>query len=135
MPKTNVVVCVTPQLNCVKQIEFGKYLAQHLGVGIKIVTIQPKLADAQKRADDLKILYKLSKKTSCSIDVLYSQNTSQGLYTYICKQNPCHIILGSPDNRAKFYTDFIAFNLPAPISIVNEKFIYTLPTMSLPLTE
>ncbi len=132
MAKENpVLVCVTAQLSCEKLIKAGLELSQKLNRELVVVTVQNKNADAARRAQDLKALNQLSKSTGCSIDIIFSEHITQSLASYIHKIDPCHIFIGNPDSSGHFFEEFMSNVYEAPVSVVNDKVIYTLPAFQL----
>ncbi len=128
MPKANpVLVCVTAQLRCEKLIRAAEDLAAKLNRELTVVTIQPKNAEPQQRARDLKCLNTLSKLCDCDIDIIYSDHVTTSLAAYINRCEPCHILIGNPDTKGAFFNEFMSNHYCAPVSVVDEKIIYTLP--------
>ncbi len=122
-----VLVCVTAQLRCENLIKVAADLAQKMNRALKVVTIQAKNAQPQQRARDLKCLNTLSRLCNCNIDIIYSDNITIGLASYINRCEPCHILIGNPDKNGKFFTEFTANNFGVPVSVVGDKILYTLP--------
>lgn len=135
MKSKNVIACITAQEACLNIINAAKKMAEKLGSGVKIVTVQPKTVDANTRAADLKCLYTLANASSCNIDIIYSEDITSALSSYISKQSACHIYIGTPDISSTFFKQFMKCEYNVPISVVNSKIIYTLPPCEISLLE
>lgn len=122
----NIIACVTAQISCENIISAAKDLSKKLNCNLCVVTVQRAKEDAKVRANSLKILNKLSKITDCSIDIVYGDNPTKALISYIKKLSPQHIFIGNPNPNTSFYKEFIS-NLPWPISVVTETTFYTIP--------
>lgn len=129
--KNPVVACITAQLSCKNIIEAGRELAEKLNCGLTVVTIQKREEDAERRARDLKILDSLSKLCDCDISIIYSNTPVTSLSSYVNKINPCHILIGNPNSESSFFNNFIAAVNSAPVSVVNNKILYTIPAKEL----
>lgn len=124
-----VLVCVTAQLNCERLINSGKELSQHINKPLYVVTVLNKESSAKEKSAALKTLNILSKKTGCSIDIIYSDNVAQSLGIHINKVNPCHILIGNPIEGGHFFEEFMSNVYSAPVSVVSgdDKIMYTIP--------
>ncbi len=125
-----VLVCVTAQLNCERLINSGKELSQRINRELYVVTVLNKDDSAKEKSDALKTLNALSKKTDCSIDIIYSDNVAQSLGVHINKVNPCHILIGNPVEGGRFFEEFMSNIYRAPVSVVNgdDEIMYTIPS-------
>ena len=117
----NVVACVTAQLSCKEIINSASKLAERIGGKLIVVTSQKDKMEAHRRACDLKVLNELSCTTGYDIDIIYSENPTFALVSYIKKLKPYHIFIGNPKVDKTFYNYFINEYNSVPISIVNTK--------------
>ena len=117
----NVIACVTAQISCKEIINAALKLAKQIGANLIVVTAQKDKEKANKRACDLKVLNKLSSITGCDIDIIYSENPTIALVSYVDKLNPYHIFIGMPTADRAFYNYFANEYNSVPISIDNTK--------------
>ncbi len=123
----NIVACVTAQISCKEIIYAASKLAKLIDANLIVVTSQKDKAEAKCRANDLKVLNKLSHITGCDIDIIYSENPTTALVSYINKLKPYHIFIGSPKVDRTFYNYFVNNSNSVPISIVNTKNTCSVP--------
>ena len=123
----NIVACVTAQISCKEIIIAAANLSKLTDANLIVVTSQKLKTDAKKRANDLKVLNKLSRITGYDINIIYSDNPTTSLVSYINKFNPYHIFIGSPKIDKTFYNNFIKEYTTVPISIVNTKNAQSIP--------
>ena len=117
----NVVACVTAQIRCKEIINAASRVAKQIGANLIVVTAQKDKVEASRRAHELKVFNNLSRITGYDIDIIYSENPTMALVSYINKLNPCHIFIGSPKVDRTFYDYFINKYNSVPISIVDTK--------------
>lgn len=117
----NIIACVTAQISCKEIIIAAAELSKLTNSNLIVLTSQKLKVDAKRRANDLKVLNKLSRITGYDINIIYSDNPTSALISYINKFNPYHIFIGSPKIDKTFYNNFIKEYASVPISIVNTK--------------
>jgi len=128
MKKTNpVMACITAQESCERIIDKAKELASHLDTILEVVTVQPKRMEATQRAKEMKSLEYLSKKTNCSITVIYSEHPLDSLASHAASMDPAHIFVGQQSEESAFVGKLSSL-CDSPISMVTCDTVFTIPS-------
>ncbi len=133
-PKPPVMVFITPQASCRQIIHKGAELANRLHSRLMVVTAQPKKADAQCRAADMRCLELLAKATQTEIQILYTDDPLRSLVRFAKKHRPIHIFTGQQSNGSSFVSK-LAVLCNAPVTTVSAGALYTLPPISALLSD
>lgn len=123
-----IMACITAQDSCRLIIESAATMAAQIGARVEVVTAQPKHMEAQRRAQDMRCLDRLSKATGQYITVVYSENPLTSLVNYAQKQEPMHIFTGKQDEKSDFVVRLSVLT-GAPITMVANGLVCTLPPM------
>ena len=124
MPNRPIMAFITAQYHCVSIINAARKMAEEISSELIVLTIQPIKVSAQSRAKSFKCLDSISKECGVDITVCYSDNPILSLKTQALTHLPIHIFTGA-DNG--FVSSFHREYKYAPISVVGEKVIYTIP--------
>ena len=123
-----IIACITAQDSCLSIIESAIDMADNIGAELEVVTAQPKNMEADSRAEDMKCLDRLSKKTGHEITVIYSDNPLISLVNYTKKKKPIHIFTGQQDEKSDFVIRLSVLT-GAPITMSANGLVCTVPPM------
>ena len=122
-----ILACITAQSACERIITTGLGMARRLGTSLQVVTVQPKKMAAERRAEAMKCLYRLSKDTGCEITVYYSDKPAARLARHALENDAMHIFTGAADGVNDFVSQVSMLTGSIPVSMVGEGIVCTMP--------
>ncbi len=119
-----ILACITAQPHCAKIIGDAKMMAERLQTELIVATVQPIKATAEERANSFKALKQLSLECGVDIVIRYSNTPAESLAKQARECEPIHIFMGENNG---FINRFISLYSEAPISVVSQNMVFTLP--------
>lgn len=116
----NVLVFVTPQLECKKLIEAGKTIAGETGAQLEILCIFPQNSCFRPDTGALEKLYEFAKEYDAQMTVYFSDDTVFTAVGHSIKHKPSVVVTGFPGEKSsRFVESYHSFLPGIPVSMVD----------------
>lgn len=126
--KPVVIAAVTDQASCDRLIRAGSMLAQEMGVGLKVVSVQPFNHNGYSLGLNLDYLYQVAKDYDAEMSVFYHDDTLLMLGAFLSRNHTVALVAGTTVNgyEGSFIHELrrsfpqLAVNLVDPDNVVYE---------------